>query len=116
MRITPATAIVIASAMAACTPDAPHVASSKGTRAAEIFADATESSGIRFHHVNGMSGEFYYPEIVGSGIALFDFNNDGKLDLLVLQGTPLTTAGDQGEVPNAPCAGRLYRNDLVANS
>ena len=33
----------------------------------EIFADATESSGIRFRHVNGMSGEFYYPEITGRG-------------------------------------------------
>jgi hypothetical protein len=62
------------------------VATSKGTPAAEIFADATESSGIRFRHVNGMSGEFYYPEIIGPGVALFDFNNDGKLDLLVCRG------------------------------
>jgi hypothetical protein len=77
MRITPATALVIAGAIAACTPEPPHVANSKGTPAAEIFADATESSGIRFRHVNGMSGEFYYPEIL-PGVALLDFNNDGK--------------------------------------
>ena len=36
-----------------------------------------------------MSGEFYYPEIIGSGVALFDFDNDGQLDILVLAGQPL---------------------------
>src|SRR4029450_1810082 len=115
MRISPASAIVIASAIAACSPDTPHVANSKGARTAEIFADATELSGLRFLHVSGMSGEFYYPEIIGSGVALFDFNNDGKLDLLVLQGTPLAAAGPSGGVTGALCAGRLYRNDLAVN-
>jgi len=115
MRIAPATAIVIAGAIAACTPDAPREASSKGSPAAEIFADVAEKSGIRFRHVNGMSGEFYYPEIIGPGVALLDFNNDGKLDLLVLQGTSLGAAGKQGDASNVPCAARLYRNDLVVN-
>ena len=59
-----------------------------------------------------MSGEFYYPEIIGSGVALFDYNNDGKQDVLALQGTLLvpgkSTIGD-----TAVCSARLYRNDLV---
>ena len=45
---------------------------------------------------------------------MLDYNNDGKLDILILQGTPL----GPGEYPNAPkepCAARLYRNDLTMN-
>ena len=77
--------------------------------------DATEAAGIRFQHFNGRNGEFYYPEIIGSGLALLDYNNDGRLDILVLQGTPL----GPGEYPNAPkeaCSARLYRNDLVVKA
>jgi len=33
-----------------------------------------------------MSVEFHYPEIVGWGVALFDFKNDGKLDILLCKG------------------------------
>ena len=46
-----------------------------------LFADVTEQTQVRFRHDNGMSGEFYYPEIIGAGVALFDFNNDGRLDM-----------------------------------
>ena len=97
-----------------CTPDKHETSRAKLAPTQELFVDATESSGIRFHHFNGRTGEFYYPEIIGSGVALFDFNNDGKLDILVLQGAPLGT-GKQSSLPNEPCTARLYRNDLVVN-
>src|SRR6266446_796575 len=106
--------IFAAGALCACAPDKNAPQAAKVTPAQELFVDATESTGIRFQHFNGRNGEFYYPEIIGSGIALFDYNNDGKLDILVLQGTPL----GPGEYPNAPkesCAARLYRNDLAMN-
>ena len=82
-------------------PDAPA--------ARGIFSEVAKQVGIDFHLVNGMSGEFYYPEVIGAGVALFDFDNDGKLDVLILQGGPL--------VPNAAvdmktCTARLYRNAL----
>jgi hypothetical protein len=41
------------------------------------FRDATTESGLAFRHVNGMSGQFYYPEIIAPGVALFDFDTDG---------------------------------------
>ena len=49
------------------------------------FSDVAEASGLHFTHVNGMSGKFYYPEIIGSGVALFDCDNDGDLDVFLVQ-------------------------------
>src|SRR5256885_10123118 len=81
--------IFAAGALCACAPDKNAPQAAKATSAQELFVDATESSGIRFQHVNGRNGEFYYPEIIGSGGALFDYHNDRKLDILVMQGAAL---------------------------
>ena len=53
------------------------------------FNDVTAQSGVAFSHQNGAQGHFWLPEIIGSGVALLDFNNDGFLDLWVIQGGPL---------------------------
>jgi hypothetical protein len=76
----------------------------------EWFVDRAEATGLDFVHVNGMSGRFYQPEISGSGAALFDYDNDGDLDVWLVQGGTL----EPGPRPTAAAAdaGRLYRNDL----
>ena len=106
-------AIVIAALLSACSPDTSKDGASKPSVRSVLFVDVAEPSGIRFAHSNGMSGEFYYPEVIGPGVALFDFNNDGRLDLLVLQGTPLDAR--QPDTTAGPCTARLYRNDLVVD-
>jgi hypothetical protein len=79
------------------------------------FVEVAHQSGVSFQHINGMNGNFFYAEVIGSGVALFDFDNDGRLDMLVLQGVPLAP----GAAPSAPAAGctaRLYHNDLVVGA
>jgi enediyne biosynthesis protein E4 len=50
------------------------------------FEDMTEKAGLDFVHDAGpIDGKYFMPQIIGSGAALFDFNNDGLLDIYLLQ-------------------------------
>src|SRR3954464_10059440 len=48
------------------------------------FTDITASSGVRFTHNSGRSGKKYLPETMGAGVALFDADGDGWLDILLI--------------------------------
>jgi len=50
------------------------------------FADVTASAGIRFQHNSGAFGAKYLPETLGPGCALFDYDCDGWLDILLVNG------------------------------
>jgi enediyne biosynthesis protein E4 len=76
----------------------------------DIFVDATEASGVHFVHTNGMKGEYYFAEIIGSGVAVFDYDNDGRPDILVLNGTALGEA--KNSEPRSSCSARLFHNEL----
>ena len=83
-----------------------------------IFREVAETAGLRFQHYNGMTGKFYLPEITGSGGALFDFDNDGDLDVFLAQGTTLEPNTKPGDTlfpwrGTEPPRGKLFRNDLV---
>ena len=103
--------------------DAPGAAAdAPGAAAGETwFTDRAAEAGIDFVHFNGMSGAFYFNEVVGSGGALFDFDNDGDLDVLLLQGQMLGpgAALDDARFPppaGPPLTDRLYRNDLAVDA
>ena len=70
------------------------------------FTDVTAELGIEFRHVNGESGKKHFIEPIGSGVALFDFDNDGDLDLYFVNGSDLP-----GISSSIPQTNRLYRND-----
>ncbi|HLJ93097.1 MAG TPA: CRTAC1 family protein [Gemmataceae bacterium] len=63
------------------------------------FLDITEQVGIHFLHDAGPEGKFFMPQIMGSGAALFDFDNDGRLDIYLIQ-----NGG-----PGSPSCNRLFR-------
>src|SRR5690348_8273571 len=65
------------------------VIQSKKPSLGEIFTDRTREAGIEFVHFNGMCGQHYYHEMMVPGLALFDYDNDGDLDVLLLQGCTL---------------------------
>ncbi len=71
-----------------------------------LFEDWTERSGLTFRHSNGMHGEFLFPEIVGAGVALFDFDRDGDLDLYLVQSGEF--AGSAQHLKD-----RLLRNEWI---
>jgi len=74
-----------------------------------LFKEVAEQVGLKFQHYNGMTGKFYLPEITGSGAALFDFDNDGDLDVFLVQGNVL----EPKSKPSATLFGKLFRNDLI---
>ena len=70
------------------------------------FKDVAVERDLDFIHDHGGSGEKFYPETMGSGCALFDYDNDGDLDIYFLQGAPLP-----GWNKDTPLYNKLYRND-----
>jgi len=96
------------------------VASGKPAQKQEIFSDRAAELGIDFVHFNGMTGRHYYPEMVGSGAALFDCDNDGDLDILIVQGSSLAPGETLAQALFPPRGyhlprARLFRNDLSVN-
>ena len=79
-----------------------------------VFRDAAAEAGLNFRHFNFASGHHYMPEIMGPGVALLDYDNDGDLDIYLIQGTRLDQTG---KLLDAPPPGwkpgnRLFKNLL----
>jgi hypothetical protein len=87
-----------------------------GARGA-IFDEVAEQAGLRFLHDNGASGRYHMTEMMGSGVALLDYDGDGDLDAFFVQcgpadGVPVTRPAG-APVPSA--GHRLFRNDGVVD-
>jgi tetratricopeptide (TPR) repeat protein len=116
--------IVLALLLAAgCASVAPE-AQGDGSVAAQgdaVFTDEARASGLDFVHFNGLSGEYYLFEIMAGGTGLLDYDNDGDLDVYLVQGAVLgppakdARRGTPSGVP-APLTDRLFRNDLSVDS
>src|SRR5579864_4185564 len=75
---------------------------------AVVFEDVSHKSGIdKFHHLSGTPAKSTIIEVPGSGVALLDYDNDGWLDIYLLNGS--TIAALKGQEP-APKAMLLHNN------
>lgn len=78
-----------------------------GDVAADWFDDVADEAGIDFTYRNGMAGEFYFPEIMGGGAALLDYDGDGLLDLYLVQGGAIGPGVSPADREHGD---RLFRN------
>src|SRR5208283_1994299 len=63
------------------------------------FVDVTASSGVQFHHYASQTAKKYMLEIMGSGVALLDYDNDGRLDIFLVNGAPISDPTPVGAIP-----------------
>ncbi len=73
------------------------------------LTDVTASAGIQFRHNSGAFGAKYLPETMGPGCAFLDYDGDGWLDILLVNGT--NWPDHRGERGATPSTMRLYRNN-----
>ena len=69
------------------------------------FVDVTDRSGITFEHRDGSSGRHFTPETMSAGVATFDFDGDGLIDIYFPNGAALP-----GVAYDSPPRHALYRN------
>lgn len=103
-----------AALLAGCGPAPPEVPEQEQP----FFRDIAAETGLHFNYFIGASGEYYLPEIMGSGVGLFDYDGDGDLDVYFLQGAMLDPSKSPREATFPPPAEhwpgcRLYRNELI---
>ena len=71
-----------------------------------IFEDVTRRSGIDWVHHNAQSAERHLPETVGAGVAFFDYDGDGWMDIYLINSGP-----SDFYTPQTPLRNALYRNN-----
>lgn len=74
------------------------------------FTDVTQRLGVNFQYRSSHTSRKYLLETMGSGVALFDYDNDGRLDIYLVNGAPLADPTPKGTIPQK--TGPQYWNRL----
>jgi hypothetical protein len=74
------------------------------------FVDITSSRGFELKYLASHTSRKYLPETMGTGVALFDYDNDGRLDIFLVNGAPLADPTAKGTLPEK--SGPKYWNRL----
>jgi hypothetical protein len=76
----------------------PRLATSAGGEVQ--FTDVTQALGIKFTQENSATSNKYLIETMGGGVALLDYDNDGRLDVFFTNGAKLSDPMPEGAVPD----------------
>jgi enediyne biosynthesis protein E4 len=74
------------------------------------FSDITDRAGLKFRYLSSHTAKKYLPETMGAGAALFDYDNDGRLDVFLVNGAPIEDPTPKGTIPKK--TGPEYWNRL----
>jgi len=102
--------VFLASASSIGSPEQSQAASAADSATPGRFVDVTQRLGIHFQHQASHTSRKYLPETMGSGVALFDYDNDGRLDIFLVNGAPLGDPTPKGTIPQK--TGPKYWNRL----
>src|SRR5437016_14284469 len=104
-QLLSAVAAFIALTCSAQIKNSPQVSSSPAK-----FVDVTSALGVQFQHAAPHTSKKYLLETMGSGVALFDYDNDGRLDLFLVNGAEINDPTPAGTIPKT--TGPKYWNRL----
>ena len=81
--------------------------SNKDANLDKLFIDVTEHMGLNFIHDPGVDGSYFMPESIGSGCAFLDYDNDGDLDIYLVNGAQ----HGKSSATDLPLRNRLFRQE-----
>ncbi|MEO1576624.1 MAG: VCBS repeat-containing protein, partial [Pseudomonadota bacterium] len=98
------------SAATSAPPEAP-------ARLTPAFREVAQQTGLAFTHFSGTTGDYLFAEILGAGVALFDYDNDDDLDVFLVQDRLFDDSKAMSDAlfplpATQPPGNRLFRNRL----
>ena len=115
-----ALAVVVALFLLGCGGEGPAEDAGAGlpVEPGAVFVEVSEQTGLEFSHYIGTTGQRYLAEIMGPGVAVLDYDNDGDLDVYFPQGKVLEPGKTDADAIYPPPKehfpnNRLFRNEIV---
>lgn len=108
-KLARSVALAMAAGLLLCTKP---IAVAQDSTPAVQFVEKDAAYGIDFHHCANHSSMSYPLEVMGSGVALFDFDNDGRLDMFFVNGASFPDPNPGKEAPRKTSSdywNRIYR-------
>ena len=75
------------------------VSDARAAASTEAFVDVTQKISLSFEYKASHTSKKYLLETMGAGVALFDYDNDGRLDIFLVNGAPLADPTPRKTIP-----------------